>query len=111
MCGRIFATGPFRTPALLYSTPAFSSPIQKPRNNFGKPLADSIQLCNFGHGCFAQTLDRSEVFKQYLLAIFADTWAIIQNAFRNSLLHQKLVVAVCKTMRFIPNPLEQLQST
>ena len=62
---------------------------------------------NLFYGCFAEPIDGAEPAQEQILPVLTHSWAIVENAFTNPLLHQQLVVSVGEAMRFVSNALEQ----
>ena len=61
----------------------------------------------FGRRRLTEPVERTEVFQQCLFAVLTDTRTVVQDAFRNSLFHQELMIAVCESVRLVPNPLQK----
>ena len=80
-------------------------------NDFGQPVADPTNMGYFARRCLTKPLERTEVFQQRLFAVLADPWAVVQDAFRNSLFHKELMIAVREAMCLVSNPLQKLQRT
>ena len=93
------------TPTRRHAVSTLSLPLEKLMNDFGQPVADPVDMRYFGRRCLPKPLERTEVFQQCLFAVLADPWAVVQDAFRNSLFHKELMIAVREAMCLVSNPL------
>ena len=58
---------------------------------------------------FPQPIDGAESAQEQILAVLTYARAIVQNAFADALLHQKLMVSIGEPVGFVSNALEQTQ--
>jgi len=66
---------------------------------------NSLGLGNFFNGGFAKPVNGSKFSQQQILSVLADAWAIIEDAFLNTLLQKQLMISIGETMCLISNPL------
>jgi hypothetical protein len=85
--------------------------MQKLEYSFGKLGTYPVHTLYLRDRRLSKPVNRAEFFQQRLLAVLADARTIVQNAFRYSLLHEKLMIDICESMRLIADPLEELQSS
>jgi hypothetical protein len=73
---------------------------------FGELGTDSFGRRDLFDSRFPQPIHRTKFPKEQILPVLAYAWAIIENAFVDSLLEQKLMVRIREPVRFIADPLE-----
>ena len=84
-------------------------PLQKAMHFFRQFWPDPFGRRDLLDARFPQTIDRPEFTQEQIFPILTYARTIIQNAFINSLLEQKLMIRVRETMRLIPDSLKQMQ--
>src|SRR5690349_8699989 len=87
-----------------------SMPLQKTMHFFRELRTDSFGRGDLFHARFAQSIYRTEFSQQQVLPVLTDAWTIIKNTFVDSLLQQQLMISVRKSVCFVANSLQQMQS-
>jgi hypothetical protein len=83
--------------------------LQKAMDFFGQFRSDAFGRRDLLYVRFPQPLDGTELPQKKIFPVLTHARAIIQNAFSDSFLHQELVISIREAMRFVANPLQQMQ--
>ena len=79
------------------------------RNLLAEPRTDAAHRRDFLDRALPDPFDRAEGLQQGLLARLGDAGNLVEQTFADAFLEQKAVEAVGEAMRFIADPLEQLE--
>ncbi len=88
----------------------FLTSLQKAMNFFGQLRSDAFGRRDLLDVRFPQPLHGTELPQKKIFPVLTHARAIIQNAFSDSFLHQELMISIREAMRFVANPLQQMQS-
>jgi len=83
--------------------------LQEAMNFLGQFRSDSFGRRDLLNVRFPQPLHGTELPQKKIFSILTHARAIIQNAFSDSFLHQQLMISIREAMRFVANPLQQMQ--
>src|SRR5205807_6543009 len=86
-----------------------SMSLQKAMHFFGQFWSDAFGSRDLLDARFAQAIDRTKFSKEQVFRVLAYARTIVQDAFVDPLLEQKLVISIGEAMRFVSNSLEQMQ--
>jgi hypothetical protein len=87
----------------------FLMSLQKAMDFFGQFRSDAFGRRDLLYVRFPQPLHGTELPQKKIFSVLTHAWAIIQNAFSDSFLHQQLMIRIREAMRFVANPLQQMQ--
>lgn len=83
-------------------------PLQKAMHFFGQFWPDPFGSSDLLNARFAQTIDRAKFSQKQAFPVLTHAGTIVENAFVDPLLEQKLVVSIREAMRFVADSLKQM---
>ena len=83
--------------------------LQKAVHFFGQFWSDPFRCRNLLNAGFAQAIDRTEFSQKQTFPVLTHARTIVENAFVDPFLEQKLVIRVGEPMRLVADTLKEMQ--